>query len=235
MNKKKAIISIAGFDPSGGAGISRDLLVVNELKEQGVGVCTAITYQNNFEFEGLSWLSNSQIEKQINVLAKEFDFEHAKIGLIKNLDQLNFIVKALLNHNNEIKIIWDPILSASAGFNFHNDITLKNLTVLNKLYLITPNKKEAQLLNIFPTKNKQFACNVYIKSYEEKENFITDFLISKSGSYKIHSKKMNTNGIHGSGCRVSTAICCYLKKNDSLQIACSKAQTYLINILKKTL
>src|SRR6478609_9522229 len=101
------LLSIAGFDPSGGAGILADIKTFEGNKVHGLGVCTSITYQNDKEFDGLNWLDKDQIKNQIDVLAKRFRFDWIKIGLIENLSMLNKLVDYLLHINPNAKIIWD--------------------------------------------------------------------------------------------------------------------------------
>src|SRR4051812_12759155 len=116
-----SVISFGGLDPSGGAGILADVKTFESLGVMACGISTAITYQNDIDFAGVDWLTNEQIYKQFEKLAERFTFEFAKIGLIKHFSQLLYIVDFLKSHNPEIKIIWDPILKASAGFDFHKD------------------------------------------------------------------------------------------------------------------
>src|SRR5688572_10171990 len=120
MTKKRPFaLSIAGFDPSSGAGVTADLKTFEAHKVQGLGVCTAITFQNDNEFDGLEWLTKEKLQAQLEPLFRKFKIRTAKIGLIRNLETLNWLVDYLLSKNPEMRIIWDPFLKASAGFTFH--------------------------------------------------------------------------------------------------------------------
>jgi hydroxymethylpyrimidine/phosphomethylpyrimidine kinase len=79
------VLSIAGFDPSGGAGLLADIKTFELHRVQGMGVCTSLTFQNENEFEGLVWIEMPEIKKQLDILFKKYFFDYVKIGLIKSL------------------------------------------------------------------------------------------------------------------------------------------------------
>ena len=160
------VLSIAGFDPSAGAGILADIKTFEANESYGMGVCTALTYQNHKEFIELEWISSKKILKQIDILFRRTMFNVVKIGLIKNIAILKEIMDHLLHNNSNIKVIWDPVFKASAGYVFHKSIQLNSIkNILNKLYLLTPNLDEAGI--IFGKLNDSF-------------NIITDLLKTKS-------------------------------------------------------
>jgi hydroxymethylpyrimidine/phosphomethylpyrimidine kinase len=77
---RKYTLSIAGFDPSAGAGILADIKTFEQCGVYGLGVCTAVTIQNDVEFEKVDWLSAESILSQIKILLKRFKVEVEKIG-----------------------------------------------------------------------------------------------------------------------------------------------------------
>lgn len=235
--KKNPPLTIAGFDPSSGAGFTRDLAVFQELDLEGISVCTAITYQNENTFSGLDWLSENEILAQIKILAAAYKLEFVKIGLIENLTILEKVIDLLFEINKDIKIIWDPILSASAGFVFHNNITIEQFSFVEKLFLITPNIAEAKKLGIIEANGfiKKTSCNILIKSYKETEFEIIDLLCLANTRKEIGIQKIPNGSIHGSGCRLSSAILINLAKNHSLETACELAQIYLSKKIKENL
>ena len=115
-SNRPTVLSIAGFDPSGGAGILADIKTFEFCDSYGMGVVSSITYQNDIAFEGVEWLNSEQIMNQFKVLKKRFDFEYIKIGLIESLEVLNQLIDKLIKESPSVKIIWDPILRASATF-----------------------------------------------------------------------------------------------------------------------
>src|ERR1700756_4286511 len=169
VSKRLYVLSIAGFDPSGGAGVLADIKTVESNKVYGLGVISANTFQNDTEFGKVDWISVEKIIEQITILQKRFEFEYVKIGLIENLETLDKIISYLISKNANTKIIWDPILKASAGFEFHKEIDSTLLEkICKQLYVITPNVPEALSLGSFKdavenAKHLSKSCHVFLK------------------------------------------------------------------------
>src|SRR5260221_632714 len=105
--ERPCVLSIAGFDPSGGAGILADIKTFEQHKVSGMGVVTGLTFQNDSEFDGVKWIEPNEIIKQIDVLTRKFKFQFVKIGMLESLDVLEKIISRL--KANGSKLIWDPI------------------------------------------------------------------------------------------------------------------------------
>ena len=91
--KRPYVLSIADFDPSGGAGVLADVKTFESNKVIGLGVISANTFQNDKEFAGVDWIPVEKIIEQISILQKSFEFEYVKIGLMENLETLFKIVQ----------------------------------------------------------------------------------------------------------------------------------------------
>ena len=113
------VLSIAGFDPSGGAGILADIKTMEALQVQGFGVATSLTYQNENAFLGLHWISLERIIAQLKPLISIYPISVVKIGLIESPTVLQGLLNYLKENLPSVRIVWDPILRASAGFDFH--------------------------------------------------------------------------------------------------------------------
>lgn len=238
MNSKRpCVLSIAGFDPSGGAGLLADIKTFEAHKVLGMGVVSALTFQNDSTFKSVKWIDASEIIQQIEILTRNFHFEFIKIGMIENLDVLQKIIQQLTINNQQSIIILDPILKASAGFEIHNKIEKKNLTeICKKIFLITPNTDEIKTLmdetnEIKAAKELSQYCNVFLKGGHSKENKGRDFLFMKDKTYPFRPKKITEHSKHGSGCVLSSAIIANLAKGHPLQRACLKAKDYVTNFL----
>ena len=92
MKTRPNILTIAGFDPSNGAGLTADIKTFEALKCYGLAVCTANTVQNDIEFKDCHWISKSVIKKQIEVLFTQFKIDVVKIGIVENWKILSEIV-----------------------------------------------------------------------------------------------------------------------------------------------
>lgn len=221
------VLSIAGFDPSAGAGVLSDVKTFEQHGVIGFGVNTALTYQNDCEFDGLDWCSETQILRQIEVLQRRFQIAVAKIGLIENLSLLKVIIEQLKKQGT--KIIWDPILKASAGFEFHAELNRSDLiSILNECYLITPNKDEFDFLNeICELKSH---CNVLLKGGHAAGLESIDILYANGANIPFANKRLNASK-HGSGCVLSAAITANLCKEMKLETAIKNAKCYTTQYL----
>jgi hydroxymethylpyrimidine/phosphomethylpyrimidine kinase len=241
VNTRPYVLSIAGFDPSAGAGVLADVKTFESLNVYGMGVVSALTFQNDKDFEKVEWISIDQIIDQIKVLNKRFQFDYIKIGLIESAEILYELILNLKSQIPNSKLIWDPILKASAGFDFHLDIDKDLLLkICKQLYLITPNIPEMLKLGDSGDAKKNAGClsqfcNVYLKGGHDEDRKGVDILFLKSAGelwylpdekFGVHSQK------HGSGCVLSSAITANLSKGLSLENSCGEAKKYITHFLK---
>lgn len=217
-------LSIAGFDPCGGAGIMADTKVFECLQTNGLGIVSAITYQNDSEFEGVNWCGVTEIEKQLSLLQK-YPVKAAKIGLIESFEQVMLTSRLLKRMFPGIFIVWDPILKASAGFSFHSNSFVVN-DVLENVDLITPNFEEFSQLGMSGQISTD--CAVLLKGGHRTDKPGVDCLYYYGKTFDIAGTPI-TNKIdkHGTGCVLSAAIAAHVAKAESLYNACQKAKSYV--------
>ena len=238
MSAHNYIVSIAGFDPSTGAGITSDVQTFKAHGLYGLSVCTAVTVQNDVNFKSCQWVDTALILDQINILFERFTIPVVKIGIVSDWKVLLTIVEHLLAHNPEIRMVLDPVLKASAGFDFHQEDEMAILEqVLEKITLITPNEEE--LVALFPEKSLeetiafiQKRTSLYHKGGHRKDKKGWDSLYLHQGGVqlippgvdKIHEK-------HGSGCVLSAALASQIALGNTLQKAGAEAKTYVETFL----
>lgn len=235
-----SVLSIAGFDPCGGAGVLADAKTFEANKVRGMAVVTAITIQNDIAFKKVNWLELEAILEQYNVLQERFDFAAIKIGLVENLPVLQAIVTHVKSYHAAAYIIWDPILSASAGFQFHQAFDQQSLqAVLKDITLITPNAVEARLLTGLEDEHEAAKvlakhCNVLLKGGHSSSAIGTDYLLMENKTEVISPFGFNVQPKHGSGCVLSAAIAARLTRGEDLSVACQKAKKYTEKFLSST-
>ncbi len=229
------VMSVAGFDPSGGAGLLADIKTFEQLKVQGLGVCTAMTVQTESQCLSLEWQPLEIILSTIDVLMKNYHVEAVKIGIVKDAKFLTEIIKTIKNNNSEAKIIWDPVLKSTSEFSFFELNTISDLkNILNQIDLITPNYNEYKVLKEnYLFENVRNSCSVLIKGGHREDKLGTDILIQNGKEIFIEPNNTTTYFYpkHGSGCVLSSAIASHLAKGENLENACLKGKLYIEKFL----
>jgi hydroxymethylpyrimidine/phosphomethylpyrimidine kinase len=223
------VLSIAGHDPSGGAGLLADIKTFEAHKVYGLGVISGNTFQTDKEFLKTDWVPVEKILEQVDLLYKRFGFEYIKIGLIQSLEVLMRIVEHCLKLAASCRIIWDPVLKASAGFEFHKEIDANLLKkILSKIFLLTPNADEAdQLAGGKGAKELSKYCHVLLKGGHREDKPGYDTLYTKEGKeFSFRPREKTIFPKHGSGCILSSAITANLAKGEALQRACLLGKEY---------
>ncbi len=238
MKKRPNILTIAGLDPSSGAGLTADVKTFETLKCYGFAVCTANTVQNDVRFESCHWNNIEHIKNQIEVLFERFEIDFVKIGIIQNWNVLHQVIDILLGKNDKIKIVLDPILKSSSNFDFHesSDHILLD-KILEKIYLLTPNYLEIEKLYRDKTieetvQHISAKTNLFLKGGHRKEAIGKDELFTKTGKFFVlNPKQQNVTEKHGSGCVLSSAITAYLALGFPLLKACFRGKKYTERVL----
>jgi hydroxymethylpyrimidine/phosphomethylpyrimidine kinase len=232
------VLSIAGFDPSGGAGVLADIKTFEAHRVTGLGVATGLTFQNDVEIDGVDWLPAEAILRQIDVLVRRFAVQAVKIGIIRDPESLARVVRHLHGAIPRAKIVWDPVLKASAGLQFHSPQAASAfLNICPDFYLMTPNLEEAQFLSgaqdaAQAGRTLSGRCHVFLKGGHSTEAPGRDFLFPKDGPVKaFRAKRVAPFPKHGSGCVLSSAIAANLAKGYDLHRACLRAKTYVTRFL----
>lgn len=237
-NERPYALSIAGFDPSGGAGFLADAKAMEAHKVYALTVATAITVQHESVFQAVEWVKVDLIKQQIKLLFQKYPVDFCKIGLVENWEVLLEISHLLLSLNPSIKIVVDPIFRASAGFDFHQNVSIKHLEKwLTKIYLLTPNAQELARINARESDLIKVAhslsqyCHILYKGGHNEAQKGTDFLFLGDKVQELPPKEIVHYEKHGSGCVLSAAIVANLALGHDLHRACEKAKAYITRFL----
>ncbi len=231
---RKYCFSIAGLDSSGGAGLLADIKTMEQFRVHGLGVCTAITYQNENKIEKIDWLTTDQIIHQLKVLFDAYRPTVAKIGIVRNAEMLNDIVEFLLFKNKKISIIWDPIIKSSSGYDFHS-AKIDWLSSINNIFLITPNISEAKMLTGIADEGRAALylskyCNVLLKGGHSLSGRSDDLLFTNENAIAIPGERMRHTK-HGTGCVLSSAIAANIALEKKLIESCKLAKEYVAQFI----
>ncbi|MBS1565612.1 MAG: hydroxymethylpyrimidine/phosphomethylpyrimidine kinase [Bacteroidetes bacterium] len=234
MNQTSPIaLSIAGFDPSGGAGLLADAKTFEACGVYGFGVVSALTWQNDIRFERVEWITPEKIIRQMAVLHERFPLRYVKIGLVESLPVLLTITDWLLERTPGVTIVWDPVLKASAGFSFHEQVNAALFArLLPRIACITPNKPEAQQLfgpqQLHETLLEQSRHTaVYLKGgHDEDAHYSRDVLYYRQSGYPFSNPRLPKGEKHGSGCVLSSALTAQLALGHDMSAAAKLANAY---------
>ena len=230
-------MSIAGVDPSGGAGIFADLKTFQAIGVYGTGIVTALTSQNPYEFFSTQPVSPEYIEEQIDSVMDAYDVEFIKTGMLYSPEIIKLVAEKVKEY--DLKAVVDPVMVATSGGNLTKEDVADafNRYLLPKSILTTPNVSEAEKLSGININNKEDA----IKATEliDCNCFITGGHLDGINVININNeitvKKQDlieTENLHGSGCNLSSAITAYLAKENSLIDSCFKAMDYVYDGIK---
>jgi len=233
-------LTIAGFDSSGGAGVLADIKTFECMEVYGVAIITCNTFQNDVTFKGLTWLDKKEKERNIALLAERFPVKAVKLGMHKNLKDVLHSIKLCKNYFPDAKIIWDPILAASAGYDLDIKIQKEALAkILSSLSLITPNQIEVRKLGdskdaVKAAISLSMECPTLLKGGHSSAKKTSSDQLFVNGKLKkeYSSTRLKGKGKHGSGCVLSASITASITKGDTLENAIGIGKKYVTDFLK---
>jgi hydroxymethylpyrimidine/phosphomethylpyrimidine kinase len=227
------VLSIAGFDPSGGAGILADVKTFEQHRVYGLAILTANTIQTETDFVSIKWVPIDAVLQSIATLFEKQEIKAVKIGIVPSLVYLNEIVLAVKRLSPKTKIVWDTVLKSTTEFDFlkiENQVLLRE--ILQKIDLITPNYDEIVALTV--KENAQAGaislskeCSILLKGGHNPENRGVDCLYLENQLFNFPPKETLAFEKHGSGCVLSSAITAQLALGQDLKTACLNAKKYI--------
>ncbi|WP_346238963.1 hydroxymethylpyrimidine/phosphomethylpyrimidine kinase [Niabella insulamsoli] len=230
LKERPIVLSIAGFDPCGGAGVLADIKTIEQHQVQGMAIITAHTIQTEQEVAALEWQPLDLILTSIRILAEKYPVSVAKIGIVSGFDFLHKIVDAIKQLNENAFIVWDPIISSSSGRQFFE---MDDVTCWKKLAphidLITPNYLEYELLKAYEIWSTANA--ILIKGGHRDQLKGTDLLIQNKNHIEIFPTAESVHAKHGSGCVLSAAIASNIALGYDLPEACRLGKIYVERFL----
>ncbi len=231
------VMSIAGADPSAGAGIFADLKTFQAIGVYGTGIITALTAQNPYTFYSTQEIPPEYIEEQFDSVLDAYEIEFIKTGMMYSPEIIKLVSQKIKEY--DLKAVVDPVMVATSG----GDLTKKDIAeamnkyLLPKAILTTPNVQEAEKLTGMKIENKNDAiksskkirCNSIITGgHLDGVN-----TININGEITIKKQKLiKTDNLHGTGCNLSSAIVAYLAKNNDLTTSILKSLDYVYNGIK---
>ena len=245
MKPKSKILIIAGSDSSGGAGIQADIKTVTALGGYAMTAVTAITAQNTTGVNSVISINPIEIEKQILFTCKDIKPNGVKIGMLHSSQVIQSVLKALKKVKTS-KIVLDPVMVAKGGARLINKSAIKILKnkLIKKIYLITPNIPEAEILTKTKINTKEDmiyaankliefgAKNVLVKGGHLKSKLVQDIFVNKFDIKIFNSIRYKTKNTHGTGCTLSSAITTFLSCGKTIKKSCELGINYVSLAIK---
>ncbi|TDS15041.1 hydroxymethylpyrimidine/phosphomethylpyrimidine kinase [Maribacter caenipelagi] len=238
----KSVLSIAGSDSGGCAGIQADIKSISACGAYAATVITATTAQNTTGVTDIHAIPIPHLEKQLDAVLSDIDFGAVKIGMLHSCEVIE-VVQHKLSEYKAKNIVLDPVMVSTSGHKLIADDAIACLkSFLPHVTLITPNIPEAELLidekidsdnmeEIAQKIGERFQVSVLLKGGHIDNGTIvmTDvFYVHETQKVKvITNPRVNTNNIHGTGCSLSSSIAAYLSLGYPMDDAITKGCNYV--------
>ncbi|REC41955.1 MULTISPECIES: bifunctional hydroxymethylpyrimidine kinase/phosphomethylpyrimidine kinase [unclassified Chryseobacterium] len=240
------VLTIAGFDGSGGAGIQADIKTFSALGCYATSVLTALPVQNTMGVRKIYPIAVEAIADQIETVLDDIFPDAIKIGMVHTSQLVETIVKTLSKYP-KIPIVFDPVMVATSGHRLIEEETIQ--TIVEQLFpiaeIITPNMDEASILAQMEVKTLEdmkiagenilrSGCkNILLKGGHQEFPTVTSLFFEENGKQSsFETIKFETNNTHGSGCTLSSAIAAFIARGEELSKSVELAQEYVFEAIK---
>lgn len=241
MKRYPVVLSIAGSDCSGGAGIQADIKTISALGGYAASVITAVTVQNTLGVQEVHTIPPEIIRGQITAVMEDLKPDAVKIGMVNDVATIRVIAECLHKYVPDF-VVYDPVMASTSGQKLMTDEAIEAMK--NELFpiidLLTPNIDEATALTgieIHDIKDMRKAAKklaiehdilVLIKGGHLEGNSMCDLYQDSEEYHRIYSeRKIETKNLHGTGCTLSSAIATYLAKGTFMEDAIDNAKAYV--------
>ncbi len=237
--KMKTVLTIAGSDSSGGAGIQADIKTMTMNGVYAMSAITALTAQNTLGVRAIEETTPEFLKEQIDAVFQDIFPDSVKIGMVSSSELIKVIVDRLKFYNAK-NIVVDPVMVATSGSTLMKTDAVKTLTqkLLPIATVVTPNIPEAEILSDMKIKSnddmikaaefieKNYGCCVLLKG-GHSINDANDLLYESGKFVWFDGKRIDNPNTHGTGCTLSSAIASNLAKGLNLKDSVKRAKEYI--------
>ena len=233
------ILTIAGSDSSGGAGIQADIKTIATHRMYAMSVITALTAQNTTGVFAVLDATPEFVGQQMDAVFTDIFPDAVKIGMVSDADIIRVIAKKL-RHYRAVNIVVDPVMVSTSGSKLISDDAQKVL--VEELFplarVVTPNIRESEALCGFSVRSEAdmlkaaqaicggFDCAVLVKGGHSLQG-ATDLLYNDGSAHWLRGERIENPNTHGTGCTLSSAIACRLAEGRPLEESVRLAKEYL--------
>jgi hydroxymethylpyrimidine/phosphomethylpyrimidine kinase len=236
------VLTIAGSDSGGGAGIQADLKTFSAIGCYGMSVITALTAQNTQGVKAIHAVPPAFAIQQIEAVLSDIGADAIKIGMLYSAELIEAVAQALKKHGAR-KIVLDPVMVAQSGDKLLQDDAIEAIKthLMPIADVVTPNIPEAAVFcgmqltqwsdieNAAETLAKYGSRSILIKGGHGDESKSTDllFLAGEGRFVSLEADRIETRNNHGTGCTLSSAIASYMAKGKDIEEAVQEAKTFI--------
>jgi hydroxymethylpyrimidine/phosphomethylpyrimidine kinase len=238
--RQPIVLTIAGFDPSGGAGVLADIKTFAAFGCYGLAVVTSVTFQNTRHVLGAFNQSEENVHQQLAPLFDDFEISAIKTGMLPSPEVIREVARMIRAHPVPIVIV-DPVLKSTSGYDLVDDHAVE--TLVGELFplasLVTPNVAEARRITGTDVRDQgqiEQAAEIILRTGpravlitggDADSGAATDLLLDAEGSTVFSADRVISNHTHGTGCTLSSAVACSLARGRSLREAIPAAKDYI--------
>ena len=235
MEELEVCLTVAGSDSGGEAGIQADMQAFSFFKCHALNAVTAVTAQNVDKVYAVNAVSEEVLRSQLQAL-KAYEFKYVKTGMLCNSGLVSVLLEEL---PKDVNLIIDPVMISSSGSVLLDEAGRQRVKsdLFSKAVVVTPNLPEincflGRKISDLKLAAKEFYRNfkvpVYLKGGHNDDEPSKDFLCDAEGVWELKTESIdNPPAVHGTGCRLSSAICANLAHGETLLKACVKAKAYM--------
>ena len=242
MKTPSIVLTIAGSDSSGGAGIQADIKAISALGSYAASVITSVTAQNTLGVQGIHPIPTDMVCRQIESVMDDLHPEAIKIGMVCDKDIALTIAQCIRKYRPKW-VVYDPVMVSTSGHKLMTDDTIEIIKqeLIPLATLITPNLHEARILSGLDLKHegemencadvlgKTCGCSVLVKGGHLEDDEMCDVLYdAKEDRCSVfRAPKIESKNLHGTGCTLSSAIATFLSQGHPLKEAIALAKNYV--------
>ena len=245
VSRYTRVLTIAGSDSGGGAGIQADLKTFAALGCYGMSAITALTAQNTRGVQGIHAVPPEFLKAQIQSVVEDIGVDAVKIGMLHEPAIVDVVAWAI-DHYQLRNVVFDPVMVATSGDRLIADATVEVLVreLFPRARIITPNLDEAALLLGHPIAQADALADsaakllamgapaVLLKGGHLPGDQVTDVLLERGGTaVHLSSPRIASRNVHGTGCTLSSAIAANLGLGLALEDAVKQARAYILQAI----
>jgi hydroxymethylpyrimidine/phosphomethylpyrimidine kinase len=243
----KTVLVIAGFDPSGGAGVLADVKTIAAMGCYATAAVTSLTFQNTQGVFGAAHQSADTLAAQIDPIFDDFEVAAVKTGMLPTAETIDATVRALSSRSGR-PVVVDPVVRSTSGFDLVDRAALDALVtrLLPLATVVTPNTAEAERITGEPVTNEaemERAARAIVRmgaraalvtgGHLDLGGMAVDVLYDGNALHTFSDRRIDTTSTHGTGCTLASAIAAGLALGRPLAVAVASAKTYVANAIRR--